>query len=103
MGARRGTGDLSPCRLVLRWLTGGHMNIAEASLQIPVTGAVLHADVVVPGQARAAVLFAHGSGRSRHSPPNRYVAAELPAAGPAPRLADLRTPAAQSGGARPRH
>ena len=69
------------------------MNIAEESLQIPVTGAVLHADVVVPGQARAAVLFAHGSGSSRHSPRNRYVAAELQAAGLATVLADLLTPA----------
>jgi predicted alpha/beta-hydrolase family hydrolase len=51
------------------------MHIAEESLQIPVTGAVLHADVVVPGRARGVVLFAHGSGSSRHSPPNRYVAA----------------------------
>src|SRR5260370_31588581 len=96
MGARRGTGDLSLCRLVLRWLTGGHMNIAEESLQIPVSGAVLQADVVVPEQARGVVLFAHGSGSSRHSPRNRYAAAELQAAGLATVLADLLTPAEEA-------
>jgi putative phosphoribosyl transferase len=69
------------------------MNIVEESLQIPVTGVVLHADVVVPEQARGVVLFAHGSGSSRHSPRNRYVAAELQAAGLGTVLADLLTPA----------
>jgi putative phosphoribosyl transferase len=69
------------------------MNIVDESLQIPVTGVVLHADVVVPEQARGVVLFAHGSGSSRHSPRNRYVAAELQAAGLGTVLADLLTPA----------
>jgi putative phosphoribosyl transferase len=69
------------------------MNIVEESLQIPVTGVVLDADVVVPDQVRGVVLFAHGSGSSRHSPRNRYVAAELQTAGLATVLADLLTPA----------
>jgi putative phosphoribosyl transferase len=69
------------------------MNIVAESLQIPVTGVVLHADVVVPEQARGVVLFAHGSGSSRHSPRNRYVAAELQAAGLGTVLADLLTSA----------
>jgi putative phosphoribosyl transferase len=69
------------------------MNLVEESLQIPVTGVVLHADMAVPDQARGVVLFAHGSGSSRHSPRNRYVAAELQAAGLATVLADLLTPA----------
>jgi putative phosphoribosyl transferase len=38
------------------------------------------------------VLFAHGSGSSRHSPRNRYVAGELQEAGLATVLADLLTP-----------
>ena len=38
----------------------------------------LEADVVVPESARGVVLFAHGSGSSRHSPRNRYVAAARP-------------------------
>jgi len=61
-------------------------------LQIPAAGVNLGADVVVPEQARGVVLFAHGSGSSRHSPRNRFVAAELQQAGLATMLADLLTP-----------
>jgi putative phosphoribosyl transferase len=69
------------------------MNIVEESLKIAVAGVVLEADVVVPDHAQGAVLFAHGSGSSRHSPRNRYVAGELQSAGLATVLADLLTPA----------
>lgn len=68
------------------------MRIVEESAQIPVAGAVLGADVVVPEHARGVVVFAHGSGSSRHSPRNRYVAAQLQNAGLATVLADLLTP-----------
>jgi putative phosphoribosyl transferase len=67
------------------------MNPVHQSLQIPAAGVVLEADVVVPEPARAVVLFAHGSGSSRHSSRNRYVAAELQDAGMATVLADLLT------------
>jgi putative phosphoribosyl transferase len=69
------------------------MNIARQSLEIPAAGVLLQADVVVPEQARGVVLFAHGSGSSRHSPRNRYVAMQLQDAGLATVLADLLTPA----------
>jgi putative phosphoribosyl transferase len=69
------------------------MNLVQESLRIPVAGVVLDADVVVPDQARGVVLFAHGSGSSRHSPRNRYVAGKLSTAGLATVLADLLTPA----------
>jgi dienelactone hydrolase len=69
------------------------VSIVEESLQIPVAGVVLGADVVVPDYARGVVVFAHGSGSSRHSPRNRYVAAQLQKAGLAIVLADLLTPA----------
>ncbi|HEV7824325.1 MAG TPA: alpha/beta family hydrolase [Mycobacteriales bacterium] len=62
------------------------------SVEIPAAGVVLEADVTVPPDAAAAVLFAHGSGSSRFSPRNRYVAGELQAAGFATVLADLLTP-----------
>ncbi|MEU0519898.1 dienelactone hydrolase family protein [Streptosporangium sp. NPDC006007] len=62
-------------------------------LEIPVAGVTLGADVVVPRPAHGAVLFAHGSGSSRHSPRNRYVAGELHRAGLATILTDLLTPA----------
>jgi putative phosphoribosyl transferase len=64
----------------------------EVSITIPAAGVVLEADVVVPRSARAVVLFAHGSGSSRRSPRNRYVAQELQRAGLATVLADLLTP-----------
>ncbi|WP_182905932.1 dienelactone hydrolase family protein [Microbispora sp. H13382] len=67
------------------------MSGVELSVRIPVGGVVLDADVVVPGEARGAVLFAHGSGSGRHSPRNRYVAGELQRAGLATVLADLLT------------
>jgi putative phosphoribosyl transferase len=63
----------------------------EHSLKIPVTGVELQADVAVPDQARGVVVFAHGSGSSRHSPRNQYVAGELNAAGFGTVLADLLT------------
>jgi putative phosphoribosyl transferase len=69
------------------------MNIAEESLQIPIAGVALEADVVVPERAQGVVVFAHGSGSSRHSPRNRYVAAQLWSASLATVLADLLTPA----------
>jgi pimeloyl-ACP methyl ester carboxylesterase len=69
------------------------MDAIEESLQIPAAGVELDADVVVPQPAHGVVLFAHGSGSSRHSPRNTYVAAELQAAGLATVLVDLLTPA----------
>jgi dienelactone hydrolase len=72
------------------------MKLLEQSLRIPVGSVTLDADVVVPDPARGAVLFAHGSGSSRHSPRNRYVAGELQASGLATVLADLLTSAEDS-------
>ncbi len=69
------------------------MNLVEHSLQIPAGGVVLDADLVVPEPAGGVVLFAHGSGSSRHSPRNRYVAGELQASRLVTVLADLLTPA----------
>src|SRR4051794_31395369 len=69
------------------------MKYVEESLHIPVADAILEADVIVPGPARGVVVFAHGSGSSRHSPRNRYVAGELHDAGLATVLVDLLTPA----------
>src|SRR5918994_4865102 len=69
------------------------MDDIEQTMQIPVAGVVLEADVVVPQPAQGVVLFAHGSGSSRHSPRNVYVAEELQAAGLATVLVDLLTPA----------
>jgi pimeloyl-ACP methyl ester carboxylesterase len=61
------------------------------SLAIPAGEVALEADVDVPEAARGVVLFVHGSGSSRHSPRNRYVAGELQSAGLATVLVDLLT------------
>jgi pimeloyl-ACP methyl ester carboxylesterase len=60
-------------------------------MEIPAAGVLLDADVTVPVDAAGVVVFAHGSGSSRFSPRNRYVAGELQAAGFATVLADLLT------------
>ena len=68
------------------------MNVVQDSLAIQAAGVTLDADVVVPESAQGVVLFAHGSGSSRFSPRNRYVAGELQRASLATVLADLLTP-----------
>jgi putative phosphoribosyl transferase len=60
---------------------------------IPVGGETIAGDLVVPTHAHGIVLFAHGSGSSRHSPRNRFVAEELQKAGLATLLMDLLTTA----------
>lgn len=60
-------------------------------VRVPADGAALTGDLLVPAHARAVVLFAHGSGSSRHSPRNRMVAAELRTAGLGTLLIDLLT------------
>ena len=66
--------------------------IIEQQLRIPTGDVFLDADLRVPPAAQGLVLFAHGSGSSRHSPRNRYVAQVLNEAGLATLLADLLTP-----------
>lgn len=51
------------------------------------------ADLIVPQRATGVVLFAHGSGSSRHSPRNKFVAAQLRGARLGTLLIDLLTPA----------
>ncbi|HEX6308164.1 MAG TPA: alpha/beta family hydrolase [Longimicrobiales bacterium] len=63
---------------------------AEA-VRIPVGHAVLEGDLGVAADARGVVLFAHGSGSSRHSRRNQYVAKRLQAAQFATLLMDLLT------------
>jgi putative phosphoribosyl transferase len=67
------------------------MDLVRRSVQIPTGPVALDADIVVPELPRGLVLFAHGSGSSRNSPRNRYVASELQRAGLATVLADLLT------------
>src|SRR5437588_7702700 len=60
-------------------------------------------ELMVPERAVGLVLFAHGSGSSRHSPRNQFVAGELRAAGLGTLLFDLLTEAEERSEARTRH
>ncbi|HLJ48520.1 MAG TPA: dienelactone hydrolase family protein [Bryobacteraceae bacterium] len=60
-------------------------------VHITAGAAELEGDLHIPDEARGIVLFAHGSGSSRHSPRNRFVAEELQRRGLATLLMDLLT------------
>ena len=64
---------------------------AERVVRIPIGPITLEGSLDIPEGARAVVLFAHGSGSSRHSPRNRYVARVLNEAKLATLLIDLLT------------
>ncbi|MFE9629737.1 phosphoribosyltransferase family protein [Streptomyces sp. NPDC006463] len=64
----------------------------EAQVVVDADGVALAGDLVLPPDAGAVVVFAHGSGSSRHSPRNRSVAAALRQAGLGTLLFDLLTP-----------
>ncbi len=65
--------------------------MSEEAVRIPSGDAVLAGDLTTPDHAAGIVLFAHGSGSSRHSSRNRFVARELQTAGLATLLMDLLT------------
>jgi putative phosphoribosyl transferase len=64
----------------------------DQDVEIPADGVALHGDLHLTEQCSAVVVFAHGSGSSRHSPRNRYVASVLQEAGLGTLLLDLLTP-----------
>src|SRR6266436_7190654 len=63
-----------------------------SEVQIQAGHAVLSGNLTIPDNAVGLVLFAHGSGSSRHSPRNQFVAHTLNDAGLATLLFDLLTP-----------
>lgn len=62
------------------------------SVRVPIGDRWLHGDLGMPAEPQGIVLFAHGSGSSRHSPRNQYVARALERHGLATLLIDLLTP-----------
>lgn len=64
---------------------------SQAGVAIAAGGVILRGDLVVPETPSGLVLFAHGSGSSRLSGRNRWVARELNDAGLATLLFDLLT------------
>jgi putative phosphoribosyl transferase len=65
--------------------------IEEALVRVSAGGVTLEGNLAVPDPAVGVVLFAHGSGRSRHRPRNQFVARQLESAGLATLLIDLLT------------
>ena len=65
---------------------------ATHEVQIPCGTTIIHADLTIPAGARGIVVFAHGSGSSRRSRRNRWVASELNWGRLATLLVDLLTP-----------
>ncbi|GAB4334006.1 MAG: dienelactone hydrolase family protein [Dehalococcoidia bacterium] len=61
----------------------------RSAVMIEIEDAQLHGDLSVPAGAEGMVIFAHGSGSSRLSPRNRFVASVLSDAGLATLLFDL--------------
>jgi len=67
--------------------------MAEQLVHIPLQSVVLEGTLGIPAGAQGIVLFAHGSGSSRHSPRNHYVAQVLRSNGLGTLLVDLLTEA----------
>lgn len=80
---------------------GEHTN--ELIVRVPAGQAVLEGALAIPPGAEGVVLFAHGSGSSRHSPRNKYVAGVLQRARLATLLLDLLTPEEEAVDLRTRH
>jgi len=65
--------------------------VKAGEVHIRAGSALLHGELKVPEYATGIVLFAHGSGSSRHSPRNHYVAGVIRDAGVGTLLFDLLT------------
>ncbi len=65
--------------------------LAERDVTVRTDGVALPGSLAFPFPCNAVVLFAHGSGSSRHSPRNRFVATKLQEAGLGTLLVDLLT------------
>jgi putative phosphoribosyl transferase len=69
--------------------TPGPAGALPREVVIDLEGILLRGDLAIPAHATGLVIFAHGSGSSRHSPRNRMVARRLEQAGLATLLFDL--------------
>jgi putative phosphoribosyl transferase len=64
----------------------------DLEVVIPADGVALQGHLHLPDEPSGVVVFAHGSGSSRHSPRNRFVASALHQGGLGTLLLDLLTP-----------
>ena len=72
------------------------LSTRETTVTVPVGAVAVEGSLAIPDAAHGIILFAHGSGSSRHSPRNRYVAEELRLGGFGTLLLDLLTPAEEA-------
>jgi len=70
----------------------GPIAIRTMPVRVPIGREVLYGDLALPPAAQGIVLFAHGSGSSRHSPRNQFVARALQQRDLGTLLIDLLTP-----------
>jgi len=77
--------------------------MAGNEVLIPLKGIRLGGELTMPPEAIGLVLFAHGSGSSRHSPRNQFVARKLQEAGLGTLLFDLLTAEEERSEAHTRH
>jgi pimeloyl-ACP methyl ester carboxylesterase len=77
--------------------------MSAKEITIPIKGAELGGKLDLPSDALGLVIFAHGSGSSRHSPRNQSVAGVLREAGLGTLLFDLLTPEEEQAEAHTRH
>jgi putative phosphoribosyl transferase len=82
---------------------GQHREAASRPVRLRADGVELDGDLTIPARSDGVVLFAHGSGSSRHSPRNRRVAGVLRRAGIGTLLMDLLTEAEEAADARTGH
>jgi len=76
---------------MMRNQNGEYSDLFEFHARIPAGDAGLDGDLMIPRDAEGIVLFAHGSGSSRHSPRNMGVARVIREAGVGTLLFDLLT------------
>ncbi|TQK52964.1 putative phosphoribosyltransferase [Streptomyces sp. SLBN-118] len=90
------TSDEEVTSLLAQASVPGGSTGSEAEVDVDAGGVGLAGDLTLPAGAAAVVMFAHGSGSSRLSPRNRFVASALNRAGLGTLLFDLLTPAEES-------
>ena len=73
-------------------MENGPAQMQEQLVRVTADSVDLEGTLTIPAGARGVVLFAHGSGSSRHSPRNRYVAKMLREGSLGTLLIDLLTP-----------
>jgi putative phosphoribosyl transferase len=78
-------------------------SVEDRPVRIPAGPVTLEGELGLPNGAQGIVLFAHGSGSSRHSPRNRFVAGILRGAPLATLLTDLLTPSEEAADAATGH